>query len=178
MIGSCDNTSWGFSSTTMSPFTWNSSLGLSEGTTFWGRATFVSLDKALFSSLAVTISVFSSPIALDKLVSFFADLDVGAAAELVLSEASRVGRDFRSGFFWWTRLTLVEFPCVTFSFRLKRPCRELQLPFPSDSEFVEVFFRPSLGDFALVVGIYISIVQRIEKLNFPNDKTKLLQQPI
>lgn len=44
------------------------------------------------------------------------------------------------------------------------------LPFPSDSEFVEFFFRPSLGDLALVVGIYISIVSnKIKKLNSPSD---------
>lgn len=61
----------------------------------------------------------------------------------------------------------------TFSSRLKRASRELLLLFPSDSEFAELFLRPSLGDFALVVGIYISNTHKLKMLIFLNGQTKL-----
>jgi len=45
--------------------------------------------------------------------------------------------------------------------------------FPSDSELPEVFLRPNLGDFGLVVGIYISNTHKLKMLNFLNGKRKL-----
>lgn len=189
--GSCAKGGRGFSSTAISTFTWESSLDLlSEGATFRGTTSIVWLDKILFSSFAATVSVFTSPVALDMIVSFLAAWDKEDFSSLIaldevcavvdfdtlfLSEARREGRDLRCGFFWRTGLgPLLGLLSDTFSSRLKRANLEPLLLFPSDSELAEVFLRPNLGDFGLVVGIYISNTHKQKMLNFLNDMTKNL----
>jgi len=111
---------------------------------------------------------FSFLVALDG-VSAVVDFDT-----LFFSEVRREGRDLRSGFFWRTGLgSLLGLLSETFSSRLKRATLELLLVFPSDSELAEVFLRPNLGDFGLVVGIYISNTLKPKMLNFLYGKNKI-----
>lgn len=109
----------------------------------------VALDMAVFSSFVTwRKAVFSPCVALDEAVfSALVALD-----EVVFSEGS-LGRDFLRGFFGWMgERPLAGFSLDTFSSRLSRPVLPLPL-FPSASE---LFFRPNLGDLALVVGICAS----------------------
>ena len=70
-----------------------------------------------------------------------------------------LGRDFLIGFLAKTG----EGPLAglfgrTFSSKLNRPDRKLRGVFASVSRVGEFLFRPSLGDFALVVGIFFNSV--------------------
>jgi hypothetical protein len=69
-----------------------------------------------------------------------------------------LGRDFLCGFFGWAgESPLIGILEDIFSSKLRRPDRLLWLLFPSESAGGGLFFLPSLGDFALVVGICIKV---------------------
>lgn len=72
------------------------------------------------------------------------------------------GRDFRSGLLTWTTGggVFATVPLDSFSSKLSLLGRAMGMgtSFSSDSAVDEFFFRPSLGDLALVVGIYIEKV--------------------
>ena len=103
----------------------------------------VASGNVIFSSCAaLDEAVFSALVALDK---------------VVFSEGS-LGRDFRCGFFWLMgERPRAGFSLGTFSSKLRRPVPTLLL-FPSVSE---PFFRPSLGDLALVVGICFRVIKTL-----------------
>lgn len=124
---------------------------------------FFILDNVIFSSL-----------------SFLDDLTVvDELDELVFSEGSFEGRDLRCGFFGRAIVVfLMELLLDTLSSRLRRLNEALLLRgLPSNSEPVEFLLRPSFGDFGLVVGIYISNIQKL-KLFISNDKDREIKKSL
>ena len=64
------------------------------------------------------------------------------------SSDGNLGRDFLIGFFTWSWLGVLA--------SVSRLSLAGRAPFSLDSALGEAFFRPSFGDFGLVVGIYIT----------------------
>lgn len=126
-------------------------VSLSFGTTAAAAAlpaSLVSLDASFGSRLDSAASL-EAVVLWD--VAFFFSLD-----RVEFSEGN-LGRDFRSGFLTWATGggVFATLPFENFSSKLSLLGRAMGASFSSDSAVDEVFFRPSLGDLALVVGIYI-----------------------
>lgn len=137
---------------------WFSATGTPlELSSFWlGPASAATNTSSTATTSAASFVVAcrdAGPFVLCDEEAFFVSLD-----KWVFWEGS-LGRDFLIGFLARTG----EGPLAglfggTFSSKLNRPDRKLRGLFASVSRVGEFLFRPSLGDFALVVGIYIIII--------------------
>lgn len=106
------------------------------------------LEPASASCFWVSDAIIESPVSLG--VIFLREVGLFFSFDDFKSSEGNLGRDFLTGF-----LTLGRSFCESFSSKLNLAGRELGPPFSLDSAVGEVFFRPSLGDLGLVVGIYI-----------------------